>query len=380
MKHLFLTIVLLATLVIPSRAEEAPGSSTPTQAELVYGLVEGLGWSFGLPDQPDINNYLVILNGQRTWRFEYEDIYVPSANAPIAPKEIKSFGPFSGKVWQRAPARDVETDISFLLPISGTYEIRASLTQPGYTFKIDDTELTADGERNFSEVVFGSAELTAGSHDAKVTIPARGGIDYLLLSAPPTTSIAPVGGWLPDKELTSADLAVVVSRTLELEPFLRPQPDELVIEAEAAPSPEHTTECDDCYQGPMTGEWLRTDILPAPYTHLFEVDQAGVYDLSLSILAKSPVSGSINGKYAFTISPLPYFTVVPAGTVYLEKGTNQIDIELPPRAGLDRFILKPRESAPDDYLRLTGLGPDPQPSREQLDRVLQLIAAIGVRR
>ena len=375
MKHFLLAILLFATVVTSSVA-----AGLPTQADLVFGLVEGLGWSFGLPDKPEVNDYLAILGGQRTWRFEYEDVYVPSADAPLAPKEIRSFGPFSGKAWQRAPARDVETDIHFLLPVSGLYEIRASLTQPGYTFRIDTDTLTADGGRNFSEVVFGSVELGAGTHDARVTIPARGGIDYLLFSAPPTTSIEPIGGWTPDRELTLADLAVVVSRTLELEPYLKPQANKLVIEAEDAPSPDHTTECDDCYQGPVTGEWLRTDILPAPYTHLFEVDQAGVYDLSLSILAKSPVSGSINGKYAFTIEPMPYFTVVPAGTVYLEKGTNQIDIALPPRSGFDRFILKPRKSAPDDYLRLTGLVPGTQPTREQLDRILQLIAAIGVLR
>lgn len=375
MKRFILAIVMLTTIATASMAE-----GLPTQADLAFGLVEGLGWSFGLPDKPETSDYLAILNGMRTWRFEYEDIYVPSAEAPLAPKEIRSFGPFSGKVWQRAPARDVETDISFLLPLSGTYEIRASLTNPGYTFRIDNATFTADGERNFSEVVFGSAELAAGSHDAKVTVPARGGIDYLLLSAPPTTSIAPAGGWIPDKELTLTDLAVVVSRTLDLEPFLRPLAGERIIEAEAAPAPEYTTECDDCYQGPMTGEWLRTDIVSATYTHLFEIGQAGIYDLSLSILARSPVSGSINGKYHFAVTPMPYFTVVPAGTVYLEKGTNQIDIELPPRSGLDSFILKPRASTPEDYLRLTGIGPEGQPTREQLDRILQLLAAIGVRR
>ena len=195
----FVPIVLIIILLpLPALSVEPPSSKAPTQTDLIIGLVDSLGWSFGLPDEPKIEDYVSILQGRRTWRFEIEDIYVPSAKAPLAPKEIRSFGSFSGKLWQRAPAREIEADLKFLLPIPGSYEIKAALTKPGYIFKINETELAADGERDFSEVSFGKADLPAGVHEAKVTIPPRGGIDYLLLLAPPVQAIEPIHGWKPD--------------------------------------------------------------------------------------------------------------------------------------------------------------------------------------
>ena len=39
-----------------------------TQRDLMLGLVEGLGWSFGLPEEPEDRDYLRILNGERKLR------------------------------------------------------------------------------------------------------------------------------------------------------------------------------------------------------------------------------------------------------------------------------------------------------------------------
>ncbi len=375
-----LIISVFTLLPLSAYGQETPSGKAPTQTDLIIGLVDSLGWSFGLPDEPKIDDYITILKGRRTWRFEIEDIYVPSAKAPLAPKEIRSFGSFSGKLWQRAPAREIEADLKFLLPISGSYEIKAALTKPGYIFKIYDTELAADGERDFSEVSFGKADLPAGVHEAKVTIPARGGIDYLLLLAPPVEAIEPISGWKPGNELTNSDLAIVVSRVLKLQPFLAPQAEEFVIEAEDAPTPKDAKLSKDRYQGPVQGEWLKAGMRTVNYSHLFEIAEAGIYDLSLNILAKVPVDGLINGRNHFSIKPKPYFTTVAAGSFFFEKGVNQIDIALPSRSGLDRFILKPRNSSPEDFLRLTGLSSEGTPTTDQLDQVLRLIATIGAQR
>ena len=159
-----------------------------------------------------------------------------------------------------------------------------------------------------------------------------------------------------------------------------PKQGEIIIESEEAPTPDNAKPCDDCYQGPMTGEWLKAGMRMAPYIHLFEIEQAGIYDLSLNILSKVPVSGMINGKYHFTVEPKPYFTTVEAGSFFLDKGVNQIEIGLPPRSGLDRLILKPRKSSAEDYLRLTGLNFEENLTAEQLDQVLRLIATIGAHR
>ena len=379
---MYRTLLIIFVLLLPSSLPADNMTIAPvTQRDLITGLVESLGWSFGLPDEPEIEDYLTILNGRRVFKFEAEDIVIPSADAPLAPKEINSFGPFSGKIWMRAPAREIEPELSFLLPISGNYDIRAALTKPGYRFRINDTEFSADGIQDFSLVTFGQAELTAGQQSAVISIPSRGGIDYLLLEAPPVPTIAPQNGWKPDAPLTYDNLAWVITRTFNLFPSLRKKDaPEIVIEAEEAPAPTGAVCCEDRYKGTFSEEWIKTGVSGGDYSHLFNIEKEGVYDLYLNVLGRAPINGLINGKDVFSISPLPYFTTILAGSFSLEKGTNQIDITLPGRAGLDQFILLPRASGSADFLRLTGLPPGQNPTTEDLDRILGLLALIGAER
>lgn len=379
MRH-FIVLTFLLLLIPAGLSAREHDTNPPRQSDLIIGLVEGLGWSFGLPDDPGIDDYLTILKGSRTRRFELEEIYVPSPDAPLFPKEIRTYGPFSGQVWQRAPAHAIEVELKFLLPLSGTYQISASLTKAGYSLEIGGKTFSADGKRDFSLARFGAVELAAGEHAAVLKIPPRGGIDYLLLEAPPAQTIAPLNGWSPARPLDEEVLAVVVSRTLDIESLLRPLDRQIVVEAETAPIPQQAQMSRDPYHGPVRGSWLKVDLEAADYIHLFEITEAGVYDLGLNILARRTVDGLVNGKSHFRVEPKPYFTLLPAGSFYLEAGTNQIEMELPPRSGFDRFTLRRRASSPEDYLQLTGLSDSFRVTGPQLDRTLQLLAAIGVRR
>lgn len=379
-KRLILILLILTGLAVPAQSQDNPPNNTVTQTDLIIGLVDGLGWSFGLPDQPGIEDYLKILRGRRSWRFEVEDIYVPDIDALLVPKEIRTFGSFSGTSWQRAPANQIEAELEFILPISGTYEIRAALTKPGYHLTIDGHEFSADGERNFSEVTFGTVDLAAGQHTAKMIIPARGGLDYLLLDAPPAKAIEPIGGWSPENKLTAFDLAVTISRLLDLESTLPALNDIRLIEAEDAPVPENASISDDSYHGPTHGKWVNAGMRTARYSHLFEVNRPGYYELSLDLFSNRPVNGTINGKQPFTVTPPPFFRELSAGSFYFEKGVNQIDIDLPSRSGFDRFSLKAKASEKSDILRLTGISAASEIDVRELDHVLQLVAAIGVHR
>ncbi len=374
--RIFFLFLLFGLLPFTSAATAVDSKSTPTQADLIVELVDTLGWSYGLPDEPTIEDYIMILNGRRSWKYEIEDIYIPSAEAPLLPKEIRSFGPYSGQFWQRAPAREIKADFEFLVPLPGNYEIKAALTKPGYKLSIVDTELEADGTRNFKVVSFGTVELIAGRQKMQITIPPRGGIDYLLLETTPLPAIAPHSGWQPDKELTVYELANIISQTLHLQNCLVPLPQVISIEAEDAPPPVNAKLSKDRYQGPMQGTWVKAGIRSAPYSHLFELDQPGIYDLSLNILARTDVSGLVNNRDHFNISPKPYFSFVEAGPFFFDKGVNQVDIDLPPRAGLDRFTLKPRSCSAEDYLRLTGLAETKELTIDKLSSILQLLAAI----
>ncbi len=377
MKKILIQTMIFGLLSVSAIAAESSAEIEPTQADLITGLVDSLGWSFGLPDDPEIDDYITILKGRRSWRFEIEDIYIPSAEAPLLPKETLSFGPFSGQFWHRAPAREITPDFEFLVPLPGSYELKAALTGPGYEIAYNGSTRQADGERNFSIVSFGTLDMPAGINRLQITVPPRAGIDYLLLVAPPLQEISPRSGWKPDEKLTVDDLAVTVSKTLRLQSLLEPEDDTIVIEAEEAPIPDHAQLSSDRYQGPMQGTWIKSGMRPAPFSHLFAIDQPGIYDLDLNILARTDVTGYVNSRDFFRITPKPYFSIVRAGSFYFEQGINQIDIDLPPRGGLDRIILQPRKSTADDFIRLTGLRTGTAPTKRQLDLVLQLLAAIG---
>ncbi len=229
-------------------------------------------------------------------------------------------------------------------------------------------------------VSFGTVEFPAGVQKLQITIPPRGGVDYLLLEAPPLPAIAPLAGWQPAKRLTADVLANIINQTLQLQTCLVPLPQEITIEAEETPTPANARLSKDSYQGPMQGEWIKVGIRPAPYSHLFEIEQPGIYDLSLNVLARTDISGLINNRDYFKITPKPYFSIVEAGSFYFDQGVNQIDIDLPPRAGLDRFTLKPRSCSNEDFLRLTGLSGMTELTTEKLDTILKLLAAISPRR
>jgi len=376
------TILILIIFVFSTMhcyAAETDKQGRLSQRDLAVELVQSLGWSFGLPDEPENEDYLTILNGRRTWRFEFEDIVIPDAEAPLAPKEILTFGKFSGKNWQRAPGRRITPRLEFLLPLSGRYTIKASLFKPGYQLAINEHELAADGTTNFSKVTFGTIDLTAGRLNAEMTIPSRGGIDYIVLEAPPARNIAPHSGWEFDRPLENRDMAVTALQALELEGLLPGRPETLELEAESAPTPSGAVCCTDLYKGPIKGEWVRSDSGQSEYSHLFEIEQPGVYDLSMNVQGKSPFSGMLNGKDYFKIDPKPYFTEIYSGSFFLEKGTNQIEINIPHRGGLDRFSFRARSSSPDDYLQLAGLADTPT-TPEELNRFLRLVAAIGTNR
>ena len=371
----FTNILLCLILAAPASAGQ---SLDLTQRDLMLGLVEGLGWSFGLPDQPEDSDYLQILNGQRKLRIEIETNYDPDTRVIV--EGTFSFGNFSGQGWVRVPNRPTDIPVHFNLPVSGEYRVRARLFRKGHILRIGDKQFTADGGDRLTDVDIGEVYLQAGRQDFNLTIPARGGIDFIEIEALPAPAIAPDGGWNLDASLTFADMAVTTVQLLGLHSTLPNAGEDMVFEAEDFPLPKNTRLSANRHLGaPSQGEWVSVGADPVSFEIGVEVPTTGVYDLSVRCVGKSEISGLVNTQ-SFWISPDRRFADKHAGGVVLEKGQTPLTFQIPPHCGIDQVILSPRASSLEDFSRLTGLPLVGKPTTTQFNSFLKLLAAFGVTR
>lgn len=91
---IFVALVLFAAPAWPAEKVE----TVFTQKNLAHMIVNQFGWGDGLPKEPVDRDYLVILNGRRTFRFEAENAYNPTTDR-VTLAEYNLYGPFSGKGW-----------------------------------------------------------------------------------------------------------------------------------------------------------------------------------------------------------------------------------------------------------------------------------------
>ena len=81
-------------LLLSASTAQAAAASTVLQRDWMVALVEGLGWSFGLPDEPDDEDYLRILSGVRSFRYEAEARCHPDDRVSV--KSFRTYGYCSG--------------------------------------------------------------------------------------------------------------------------------------------------------------------------------------------------------------------------------------------------------------------------------------------
>jgi hypothetical protein len=349
-----------------------------TQRDLMLGLVEGLGWSFGLPDQPEEIDYLKILNGNRTFRIEIEKQIAPETRIVI--EEIFSFGDFSGQGWVRVPNRPTDLSVFFNLPLSGNYSVKARLLRSNHIIRIGDVTLEADGENRLTDVDLGNVYLQAGKQEISLALPPLGGIDFIELEALPITAIAPTAGWSLDQRLSFDDLAITAIQILGLHSTLPKRGEDLILEMEDYPLPENSKLSTNRYLGiPNNGKWVSIGSAPVTYGIDVDVPSKGVYDLTVNCVGKEEISGMVNSQ-PFRLLPENRFAAKQAGGITLDQGQTPLSLHLPPRCGLDQIVLSPRASDPDDFRRLTGLPLVGNPSLAQFNNFINLLATFGITR
>lgn len=383
-----LSAAFAAPATAPPLAAPAPDAANnqdesqpvPTQRDWLQNMVDGLGWGFGLPDEPQDEDYLAILKGARTLRIEAEKA-VPDGE-PVSIKNLHSFGPFSGEGWVSGISTPVKSRLSFLLPVSGRYQLRAALRVPGHRLTIGETEFDADGGDHFTEVELGEVNLTAGPQEMTLALPPDGGIDYIDLRASGLLAIEPLGGWDLDKPLTASVLATTTIQLLNLLEDLPPQGEEVRIEAEKASLPPTADKTRTRYLGAPSGQaWVRAGAAGSSIELTFTPPAAGVYRLSLRALAEQSIKTVLDENYIQVWEFPPYLATRTGQTLYLSNQPHRFRVSLPARAGLDTLILTPLASSNEDFLNLSGLRSLGETIHfSDLDRLIPLLALLAEKR
>lgn len=371
----------LATLLFWLALTGVPRAETGlSQRQWVVSLVETLGWSFGLPDNPEDQDYHRLLDGRRQWRIEGEESFQPGDAVSV--KTFETFGPYSGAGWLNGLSVRTSTTLRFLLPHGGRYRLSAALRRPGHRITLGGRTWEADGPLEFGRVTLGEVELTAGMQEVLIDLPPDGSFDYLELSAPDRSPVEPLDGWRFEQALDVEVLALSVIQLLQLEDALPPTPESFIIEAEDAVFRQGVEPTDARLLGePSAGLWLRAGNLAGEVRLDFSLPSPGIWTLSLRGAGDSPITARLDGRRTLLYPGAGYLQERALGSALLAAGNHSLRLQLPPRAGIDYLRLDRRVSRGEDYRRLVGLPPEgASPGPAEIDRLLALLAAIGGQR
>lgn len=366
-----LPAVLLAVLLtlLPRPAQAL------TESDWMITLVDSLGRSFGLPDEPTSADYLNILQGKRNLRFEAED--VRSGNERVSTLAFKNFGPFSGSGWLLGTSQPSRVQLHFVLPLGGRYRLSMTVGRPGHSVQVGNQHFMADGdERSFTEVALGELDLLAGPQEFIIILPPGGAIDCFDLAAANLPAIVPQGGWRPEAPLTWETLLLTTLQALALGKELPHAERSLAIEAETLGETGGAQVVEDAHLGqPSAGRWLRAIGQPAVVTVPLNLPQGGFYDLELTALGEN-LEIMVADHLPLNVAGHPYLAAVALPPVFLPKGKSSLQITLPPGGGFDRIVLTARRTDVPAMAAVLGMavtGSAPAPA--DLDRLTALLAA-----
>lgn len=380
MNYRFCTAAALFFLMVSCSAVAAQQTQPLTQRDWMRALVDALGWSFGLPDEPQESDYQSILSGERTFRIEAEDAH--QSEDLVAVKSFDNFGPFSGDGWVAGIATKTRAHLKFLLPHDGIYQVTAALRLAGHRIYLAEQAVEAAAGNRFERVNLGEFFFEAGMQEVVVELPPSGAIDYLEFEAPPLPKVEPLGGWKPQQTLNRSDLAVTAVRLMDAEGLLPPAPHKIKLEVEDARDRGGAHYETSSYLGsPSAGGWLRAGTTQARLRLPFRIERAGAYRISIRGAGSLPATLTFNDGYPRNVALEPFLAEKDAGTLYFERGAHHVDIVLAPGAGVDVLVMHALRSDPTDYARLAGMSLSSGiPGEGEIDRLLSLLAVLGTPR
>jgi len=361
-----LLFFLLLTMPLTAAAEL-------TQREWLEQLTDSLGWNYGLPDDPEENDYIALLSGERDLLLEAEVHHRRSDR--VAVKRQTNQGAYSGTGWVSGRRESVTLHLDFLVPHNGRYRLSTATRLPGVKIELADQEFVASAGELLTAEELGAVNLLAGPTSAVISLPADAGIDYLRLQAPPRPTVAPLNGWQPEQPLTPADLALTMLQALELLSVLPPGGEVMSFEAEAnAPGPGMKKVADRHLGVPSGGHWVRAGGQPTEWQISVSVPRAGCYQLFLQGAGDAAIRVSAKGTLEQQLRFGPALAERSLGDVCLAAGAVILDFELPQWAGIDKLELTELDTSPDTLTGLLGISADRALENATLNEMLQLLS------
>ncbi len=329
-----------------------------TQKDFARLILQQFSWSDGLPTETSDRDYLLILGGKRTFRYESENAYNEKTDR-VSVREYPLYGAFTGKGWIQGVSEATSSTFTILLPVTGEYDLKAVIKGDGFVWNIDDKEFRADSKsENLIDVEIARVKLKAGTVTIKLTIPPEGAIDSFSLAAPAVTPIQPFPGWRFKEQLTAvrmAEVLVAMTNRYDLLPdAARSASPASIAVSEKAVLPPAASLTTASYLGPFSSpKWLRADYRGATIRIPFTIAETGYYGLTVNVMGEV-ITGNVNDT-PFKLAAKPYLGKLNLGLYRLESGDNTLSVTLPPAGGIDAVEFSRKSTAPDDFLHLAGV-------------------------
>jgi hypothetical protein len=359
-KQLFIIFAAVIFFALPAGAA-GNSQSVFTQKELARMIVTQFGWGDGLPGEPSDRDYLVILGGRRTFRFEAENSY-DAKKDKVAISERNNLGPFSGKGWLYGISGKTDTTFTVKMPLGGEYTLKAVIKGDGFVWNLGDKEYQAGSKSAvFKEVVIGTVSIKPGTTVMKVTLPAKGAIDSFSFTAPDYLPIQPNIGWRFREPLKAGQLAEVGVSLMNLYAQL-PKAKQVILNTVAAVDvafPNQDVEKTKvAYLGSFSSPaWLRAQFRGAAIQMPIKMKEAGYFGLRARVMGQR-IEGEVNG-IPFSVAGKNYLDLTELGVFHLESGDNMLTVKLPPKGGLDMVEITSRSKFNEDFMKLAGLSGSP---------------------
>jgi len=348
-------LAIILTVHCQSWAESG-SSSAVTQGEFAAALVQELGWQGGLPADPKPADYLAVLSGNRTFRFEAEETYNAEGDS-VTVRQFPLHGPFTGTGWLSGTAEPALVRFTVSVPRSGEYLLTVVSRGDGQRWKAGERELSVSTGGRLRETEAGTVSLKGGSQEISVLLPPEGGVDSFTLTASGDyPAIEPLGGWHADAPLTWSGYAETIAAALDLEKGFSPAAvgPQIAGFHSVKPLPPSVVVTTAGYLGhhvaPM---WVRAGAEGASLELPLTVPVTGVYGVRVRLLG-TRITTDLDGKKKLWEGK-PYLEWYDLGISRLAKGTHVLKVHLPPLGGADAVELTARASSPTDYLAAVGL-------------------------
>lgn len=335
-------------------AADKPQPKQVIQFDLAQKLVDALGFSEGLPEKPLEQDYLEILGGNRTFRFEAEDTYDKQSD-PVTVRNYPLYGAFSGKGWLHGTTNQIAVHFKVFIPISGKYTLKVVAKGDDQLWSIAGRAFKLNSGANFKESTLGQLFIPAGELEFNAVIPTAGAIDCFALTAPDYISIEPLAGWNPAEPLTSAALNEVIASLFGLEPLLPEDQNyksKIIEAASLAKLPETVQITDNQLHGKSSApKWVRAFQTGGVVAVPLEAESTSVYRLRVRAVGTRIVAGF--GKRTVTAELKPQLDWADLGTFRLSRGLNTLELQLPPTGGIDLIEVTRKLTSPADYAAAT---------------------------